>query len=57
MLTYYFVLHSTVTNYKYVRLYNITTKLKKMRTLNNNQISQKLSTTKTYNWNTKRRFR
>ena len=57
MLIYYFVLHSTVTNYKYVRLYNITVKLKKMRTLNNNQISQKLSTTKTYNWNTKRRFR
>jgi len=28
-----------------------------MRTLNNNQISGTLNTTKSYNWNSKRRFR
>lgn len=40
------------------RLSSITIKLKnKMRTLNNNQISGTLNTTKSYNWNSKRRFR
>jgi hypothetical protein len=57
MLINYFVLHSTVTKHIYGRLYSITNKIKTMRTLNNNQITQQLSTTKTYNWNTKRRFR
>ncbi len=28
-----------------------------MRTLNNNQITQKLSTTKAFSWNAKRRFK
>jgi len=28
-----------------------------MRTLNNNQITQKLSSTKTFTWNSKRRFK
>jgi len=32
-------------------------KLTTMRTLNNNQITEKVSTTKGYTWNLKRRYR
>ena len=59
MLNYYFVIHSTVTFFILIRLYSIIKKLKnnKMRTFNNNQITQKLSETKSYTWNARRRFK
>ena len=58
MLIYYFVMHSTVTFYIYGRLSSINQlKTSIMRTLNNNQLSGTLSKTKSYNWNSKRRFR
>ena len=58
MLNYYYVLHSTVTNYKLRRLLSITNqKLEIMRTLNTNQLTGKLSSTKSYTWNKKRRYR
>ena len=54
-------MQSTVTFLFLSRLSNITIKQKIkttiMRTLNNNQITQKLSTTKTFTWNAKRRFK
>ena len=58
MLIYYFVIHSTVTKMLNGRLSSITIKYKNiMRTLNNNQISNTLNSTKSFTWNTKRRFR
>jgi len=60
-------MHSTVTKLKLRRLSSITIKkqqlllinqtLSIMRTLNNNQITSKSPNSKSYNWNTKRRFR
>ncbi len=58
MLKYYYVLHSTVTNYIIRRLLSITNqKLEIMRTLNTNQLKGTLSSTKSFNWNSKRRYR
>jgi len=58
VLKQYFVLHSTVTFLIHSRLLDVNQiKLYIMRTLNNNQITEKVSTTKGYTWNLKRRYR
>ena len=55
----YFVIHSTVTKVKFCRLYSINSikKRKTMRTLNTNQLSSTLPNSKSYSWNSKRRYR
>ena len=54
-------MQSTVTYLFLFRLSNITIKQKIkttiMRTLNSNQLTEKLSTSKAYLWNSKRRYR
>ena len=58
VLKQYFVLHSTVTFSNSSRLLDVNhIKLYIMRTLNSNQITEKVSATKSYNWNLKRRYR
>jgi len=66
MLIYYYVIHSTVTKLIFGRLFSIIikqqlfinqSKIKIMRTLNNNQLSGTLNGTKSHEWNTKRRYR
>jgi len=57
-LKYYFVMHSTVTNLRLGRLYSINNlKTTIMRTLNSNQLTERVSTTNRYVWNQKRRYR
>jgi len=52
-------MHSTVTILIYSRLFSINQSLKPiiMRTLNSNQVSEKLTTSKGFTWNSKRRYR
>ncbi|WP_338733915.1 hypothetical protein [Mangrovimonas cancribranchiae] len=52
-------MHSTVTILDFGRLLGVNQSKNTfiMRTLNNNQISGTLSNTKSYTWNTKRRYR
>lgn len=58
MLNYYFVIHSTVTNNNLSRLLSINNqKTNIMRTLSSNQLSGTLQSTKSYTWNSKRRYR
>ncbi|SDS42070.1 hypothetical protein SAMN04515667_2139 [Formosa sp. Hel1_31_208] len=62
MLNYYFVMHSTVTILLFCRLSSITSIINNlnqniMRTLNSNQLTSTSTETKTYTWNTKRRYR
>ena len=58
MLNHYLVMQSTVTILFLCRLLGVD-QLKQniMRTLNNNQISSKSTESKSYTWNSKRRFR
>lgn len=57
MLNNYYVLHSTVTIRSNSRLLDITTKLKTMRTLHSNQLTERSQQSKAYAWNLKRRYR
>ena len=58
MLNHYFVMQSTVTNNNLYRLLSINNqKTTIMRTLSNNQLTGTLQTTKSYTWNSKRRYR
>ena len=58
VLKQYFVLHSTVTFLISPRLLDVNQiKLNIMRTLNSNRITEKVSATKGYAWNLKRRYR
>jgi hypothetical protein len=58
MLINYFVIHSTVTKLNLCRLFYIhQLKIIIMRTLNSNQVTETLHTTKSNAWNSKRRYR
>ena len=58
VLKQYYAKQSTVTLLVSLRLLDVNQiKLYIMRTLNNNQITEKVSTTKGYTWNLKRRYR
>lgn len=58
MLNHYFVMQSTVTNFLFSRLLSINNqKTNIMRTLSNNQLTGTLQSTKSYTWNSKRRYR
>jgi hypothetical protein len=51
-------MQSTVTNYFFSRLLSINNqKTNIMRTLSNNQLTGTLQSTKSYTWNSKRRYR